>query len=244
MNTIITMGLTPDNIKDFLIKAIDDKPAIVGISGGIDSALVLMILSKSIGKEKIHAYFIPDSYTPKSDFEDVKALEKSSGIPIKVLNIENTIKSFRELLPGGKRENFGNLKSRVRMSILYYFSNSMNGIVVGTTNYSEYVTGYYTKYGDGGCDIEPIISLTKSEVRKMAFEAGVPEAIIRKTPTAGLWEGQTDEEDLGFKYAEIDDAITHFKNHGMFPETPAGRRVMELYNNSNHKRKMPVSLED
>lgn len=80
------MGLTPDNIRQFLIKSLEDKPAIVGISGGIDSSLILMILSRSILKENIHAYFIPDSDTPKSDFEDVKALEKASGISIKILN--------------------------------------------------------------------------------------------------------------------------------------------------------------
>ncbi len=238
------MGLTPDNIREFLIKSLDDKPAIVGISGGIDSALVLMILSKSILKENIHAYFIPDSDTPKSDFEDVKALQKASGISIKVLNMDKVIRSMREMFPEGTKENLGNMKSRIRMTILYYFSNSLGGMVVGTTNYSEYVTGYYTKFGDGACDIEPIVSLTKTEIRKMSLEVGVPENIISKAPTAGLWEGQTDEGDFGFTYAEIDDAISHFKMNGTFPETPVGRHVMELFNNSNHKRKMPVPLED
>ncbi len=238
------MGFKPEKIMQFLRNNLSDKPAIIGISSGIDSALVLMLISKAIEKEKVHAYFIPDSGTPGSDYEDIAKLEKSSGIQIQTIHMDNVYNSMVDLLPKGRNMDYGNLKSRIRMSILYFQANVHGGLVIGTTNLSEFLTGYFTKFGDGACDLEPIINLTKSEVWNMAEIMGVPESIIRKPPSAGLWEGQRDEDELGLSYREIDNAVSEFRKNGRFPDTPAGEKIRELYNRSDHKRRLPLALED
>ncbi|MEM0158399.1 MAG: NAD+ synthase [Thermoplasmataceae archaeon] len=232
-----------DRIANFLKRNLGNKPAVIGVSGGIDSALTLTILSNFVPKDKIYAFFMPDASTPGSDYRDVEELEKSSGVLIRHVNIERIVKQFVDVLNASDKKLIGNIKSRVRMIILYYHANLTQGLVVGTTNKSEFLTGYFTKYGDGACDIEPIMHLYKWEVRKLSAYLGVPKSIIEKSPSAGLWESQTDEEELGMTYDKLDRILIDLEQGN--PDTDREAiRVLEMYHNTDHKRRMPISILD
>ena len=134
------------------------------------------------------------------------------------------------------RVPLANIKPRVRMSTLYYFANALNYLVAGTGNRSELSIGYFTKYGDGGCDLLPIGQLEKSEVRALARELNIPEAIIDRTPTAGLWIGQTDEEEMGFTYKDLE----RYLEEGPQAVSPAlAMRIERLIRAGEHKRQLP-----
>lgn len=231
-----------ERITVFLKNHMGDKTPVVGVSGGIDSALTLMLLKEAFPDREIKAFFMPDGKTPHTDYRDVEALGKASGTKIESIGIEAAVNAFKNMLKVDSREALGNIKSRTRMIILYYQANISNGMVVGTTNRSEYVVGYYTKYGDGACDIEPIMHLLKREVREMASELNVPKTIISKKPSAGLWEAQTDESDLGMTYEDLDDMIVAMAQGKAKKDDPRASRVMVLHQSSEHKRRMPVSM--
>ncbi|MGP6220779.1 NAD+ synthase [Caldiplasma sukawensis] len=233
-----------EEISSFLTSKIGDKSAVLGLSSGIDSTLVLYILKNSIDAKKIHAIFMPSSSTKKEDYEDIDLISRSLNIPVKTIKIDDPVNSILAETNIKDVRWSGNLKSRIRMSILYLFSNSLDGLVIGTTNLSEYITGYYTKFGDGACDIEPIINLTKSEVREAAKYLGIPKRIIDKPPSAGLWENQTDEGELGMTYDEIDEEINFLRKNKKFRESKNGNRLREMYEKSAHKRRLPISPED
>jgi NAD+ synthase len=129
-----------------------------------------------------------------------------------------------------------NVKPRLRMTSLYFFANSLNYFVAGTGNRSEITLGYFTKYGDGGVDLLPIGHLLKSEVRALARELGVPNPVIEKAPTAGLWMGQTDEGEMGFSYEDLERYLV--EGAPAVPETVA-KRIEELRRTSEHKRALP-----
>ena len=133
-----------------------------------------------------------------------------------------------------------NLKPRLRMLVLYYFANKLNYLVCGTGNKSEIMAGYFTKHGDGATDILPIGDLLKKEVRKLAKELGIPEHIITKPPTAGLWPGQTDEGEMGITYPELDDILERLENKRkqVLPKKKVDK-VKEMIKSSEHKRQGP-----
>jgi len=134
------------------------------------------------------------------------------------------------------RVPLANIKPRLRMSTLYFFANTLNYLVAGTGNRSELSIGYFSKYGDGGCDLLPIGQLAKSEVRAMARELNIPPAIIERTPSAGLWLGQTDEEEMGFTYADLE----QYLDDGAQAVSPAlAMRIERLMRLSEHKRQLP-----
>lgn len=225
----------------FLKQQIGDRMPVIAVSGGIDSALTLMLLRKAYPAEKIMAFFLPDDKTPERDYRDVEELSRKSGVKIQTINIQPMVTSFQETLEVSQKEALGNIKSRVRMITLYYHSNLYGGMVVGTTNRSEYMVGYYTKFGDGACDIEPIIHLLKRDVRELSRVLNVPESILSKEPSAGLWESQTDEQELGMSYDDLDQIIEDIFDHGSQSSDPLYERVRELYRNSSHKRRDPIS---
>jgi NAD+ synthase len=141
------------------------------------------------------------------------------------------------MLPGGDRVALGNIKARLRMIALYYHANLHNYLVCGTGNKTEISLGYFTKYGDGACDILPIGDLYKGEVRELARELNIPENIIKKIPSAGLWSGQTDENEIGFSYEQMDHALRKIESHHIDDETT--RRLSEVITKTAHKREKP-----
>ncbi|VVB90798.1 putative NH(3)-dependent NAD(+) synthetase [uncultured archaeon] len=184
--------------------------AVIGLSGGIDSALTAYLSVEALGADKVMGLLLPEKgITSKQDIDDAMEVAKLLGIEHKVIDISKVLSSFSSAIPVYDTTNLlagGNLKARTRMCILYYHANLMHGMVVGTGNKTELLLGYFTKYGDGGVDMEPIGGLYKTQVRGLARHMGVPGRIIEKTPTAGLWPGQTDEGELGVTY-EVADKI-------------------------------------
>ncbi len=229
-------------VKSFLRENIGDKYAVVGISSGIDSSLVLKVLSSTIDKGKIKAIFMGDKFTKKEDYDDIILLSENTGVNIETINIENIFNSYKNTLNSNDKRIEGNIRSRIRANILYYHANVLNGYVIGTTNRTEYLLGYYTKFGDGACDIEPIEKLYKTDVRNMAKYLNLPERIIKKRPSAGLWENQYDEDEMNMSYNEIDRILIDIFDKKIMIDNDKYKKIMDIYNRSEHKRKLPVSM--
>ncbi|KJS85720.1 MAG: NAD synthetase [Peptococcaceae bacterium BICA1-8] len=218
------------------------KGLVVGISGGVDSALCSFLIKKAFPNNSL-GLIMPCDSNPQ-DKEDALKVATACGLQYLTIDLCEThshlFGQIKDNLEGfnDKKLNLNiskaNLKARLRMSTLYAVANAFNYLVVGTDNAAEAYTGYFTKYGDGGVDILPISNLTKREVRQWSREVGVPEQIIKKQPSAGLWLNQTDEAEMGTTYDMIDDFIEGKK----IPEKD--RLIIEkLHKISYHKREMP-----
>jgi len=175
---------------------------VMGLSGGLDSSTIAHICARFLKKNRILGLIMPSKTTSIEDIDDAVSVADKLDIEYEIIPIEGLIEPFTNICHhyGNEKIANANLKARIRMIILYYHSNRMNRLVVGTGNRSELLVGYFTKYGDGGVDILPIGDLYKTHILQMASYLGVPENITKKAPTAGLWAGQTDEEELGIKY--------------------------------------------
>jgi NAD+ synthase len=185
------------------VKAAGCKGTVVGVSGGIDSAVVLG-LCKLATPGAVLGVIMPCHSDPIDKEYAVMVLD-AFGIPYKEVVLDSVYDEFIKSVGGNaSRLAIGNIKPRLRMITLYYHANMENSLVVGTGNKDELTMGYFTKYGDGGVDMLPLGSLTKAEVRAIARELSVPQPIIDRVPTAGLWPGQTDEQEMGISYDTID----------------------------------------
>jgi NAD+ synthase len=229
---------TIDFIENY-IKESGTKGAVIGISGGIDSAVVAALAVEALGPKKVLGLILPCE-SNKEDMKDAIDFAEKLGIEYKVIDLTKT---YLEFLKDNKEDNqynlsFCNIKPRLRMTTLYFQASLYNYLVLGTSNKSELVTGYLTKYGDGGVDIEPIADLLKNEVYQMADLLNIPKEIIEKKPTADLMPNQTDEGEMGFTYEELD----RFILTGEAKETTKNK-IMKLYNQSRHKIDGPVILK-
>lgn len=226
-------------ICDWLRKEVLDsggKGCVYGLSGGLDSAVVAVICQKVFARDCL-ALVMPCHSLP-ADTEDALNLAKKFQIPARVVVLDAVYDQFISALDAAEqRENTlarANLKPRLRMSTLYYYAASLHYRVIGTGNKSEISVGYFTKHGDGGVDLEPLGDLLKEDVYALARYLEVPEEIIKKSPSGGLWEGQTDECEMGFTYAELD---LYLKGGVVDPEV--GEKIRKMEQKSLHKRKMP-----
>ncbi|MDD5120954.1 MAG: NAD+ synthase [Candidatus Omnitrophica bacterium] len=212
------------------------KGIVMGLSGGIDSAVVAALCKTAVGKNNLLVLYLPCN-SNLQDLKDAKLIARKLGLKSKLVDISGVYNNFLKILPGAGSLAKGNLKPRLRMCTLYYFANKLNYLVCGTGNKSELLVGYFTKYGDGGVDILPIADLFKRQVRKLAQELGIPEKIITKPPTAGLWQGQTDEGEMGITYNELDDILDKFCNkHIQAASKVKVDKIMKMHKNSEHKR--------
>jgi NAD+ synthase len=219
------------------VKASGSKGIVLGLSGGIDSAVVAALAKAAVGKNNLLVLFMPCNSNPQ-DLKDAKLVAHQLGLKSKLMDLSGVYNNFLKVLPGAISLARGNLKPRLRMNTLYYFANKLNYLVCGTGNKSELLVGYFTKYGDGGVDILPIADLFKRQVRQLARELKIPQGIITKPPTAGLWYGQTDEGEMGITYNELDDILDRFCNHKrQIAGSKKVDKVIRMYKNSEHKRK-------
>lgn len=181
---------------------------VIGLSGGLDSATALFLCVKALDSDKILGLIMPSEVNRKEDTEDAIEICKKLKVKYKVIEIDPIVKSFGKFLDLNDKIVKGNLMARIRMCILYYFANKNKLLVVGTGNKSEYLQGYFTLHGDGACDLMPLKNLYKTEIKQLALKIGVPNKIIDKIPTAGLWTGQTDESELGITYEKLDKILS------------------------------------
>jgi NAD+ synthase len=237
MDTEKLAGKLVDWIKERVTEA-KGKGVLLGLSGGIDSAVVAVLCKRAFPDNTL-CINLPCHSNPE-DQEHAKLVAKKFSIPYKVIGLDSLYDSFLTLLPVDKvdpaldRLAMSNLKVRLRMVTLYYHANRLNYLVVGSSNQSELSVGYFTKWGDGGVDMMPIGNLVKQEVIALAKYLGIPQPIIDKPPSAGLWHGQTDEAEMGLTYEALDRYLLTGKADAKIKTT-----IETLKAKSEHKRKVP-----
>lgn len=239
-------------LSNFLRSALESSGRnglVVGVSGGIDSAVAYALAVKSVGSEKVLALVMPDrAVTPEEDIVDAVELVKSFGGTYRVIEISGIVSSYLDSIPEASPNDtlaLGNLRARIRMSILYYYANKLSCLVLGTSDRSEYLLGYFTKYGDGASDIAPLTVLYKTQVRRFAEFLGIPKRIIEKPSAPRLWPGHLAEEELGIRYEDADLVLFAYIDLGI-PEERIPRitgveenvvkKVVHMYRASAHKR--------
>ena len=242
-----------DHIVDFIRETAADAGAdraVLGLSGGIDSSLTAHLVVEALGADALHGLVMPGAVSSGENMSDAERIAQELGVEYDVIEINPFVDQLLETFPEaeGDREAVGNARARTRAVVNYLVANHENGIVVGTGNRAEAQVGYFTKYGDGAVDCHPIGNLYKQQVRQLARHVGVPEDIVTKEPTAGLWQGQTDEEELGLGYDTLD-AILAVHIDGPLSADAAAReldvpasaveRVRSLSERSAHKRSVP-----
>lgn len=197
-------------------KQIGINKVIVGISGGLDSAIVAVLCKKAFG-DNIRGILMPSHYSSHESIKDAKELCDKFNINYEIVPIEPIVTAYETNMEQNKLR-IGNFSARIRMSILYDISARENAIVVGTSNKSEILLGYGTLYGDTACAINPIGQMYKSDEFKFAEFLDIPRSIITKKPSADLWEGQSDEEELGYTYKQIDTVLKELYDQGLTKE--------------------------
>jgi NAD+ synthase len=203
INTDLARSLLVDFIRTEITRA-GFQRAVVGISGGLDSSLSCYLCVEALGSENVLALRLPYKASSPNSLEHAQMVIDATEVQHKTIPITDMVDPLLDMEPGIDEIRAGNIMSRMRMIVLYDQSAAFNGLVVGTGNKTEILLGYTTLYGDSACAINPLGDLYKTQTRQLAKACGVPEEIIKKPPSADLWQGQTDEEELGFTYEQVD----------------------------------------
>ncbi|MGI6425511.1 MAG: NAD(+) synthase [Tepidanaerobacteraceae bacterium] len=221
-------------LKEYAKKA-NVKGAVFGMSGGLDSAVVSVLCKKAYGDNALG--LIMPCYSEVTDELDAKLVAEKFDIRYKTIILDSVFDEFLKVTDtSSNRMAKANIKPRLRMTTLYYYAGLYNFLVVGAENKSELTVGYFTKYGDGGADLWPIGDLVKRQVRELASYLGIPQRIIDKEPAAGLWSGQTDEQEMGITYDELDTYILNGETSNKLIKD----RIEKLNKRSEHKRRLPL----
>ncbi|HUG56320.1 MAG TPA: NAD+ synthase [Candidatus Limnocylindrales bacterium] len=228
------------------------RRAVVGVSGGVDSASVAALAAEAYGNENVLALFTPYRTSDPASRTDAEAVAAAFGLHLEVVDITPQIDAYFAAEGGvealADRVRAGNKMARERKSIEYDRSRTFSGLVLGTSNKTELLLGYGTQFGDLASALNPVGDLYKTQLREVARHLGVPERIVRKAPTADLWPGQTDEGELGYTYAQADLILYHMVDRRMSPEelVRAGfdgaltSRIREAVRRNHYKRVMPL----
>lgn len=214
------------NIKEWF-KQSGSKTAVINISGGADSTYVAWCLVKALGKENVYGILQPNG--AQKDINDALKVVTELGISYTVLNIGDIYDKFKVLL-SSNNPDYINIAPRIRMTVAYAIANGRNARVIGTGNASERYVGYFTKWGDGACDYNPIKDILKTDLIQMGLELGIPKELICKTPSDGL-TGKTDEEKYGFSYKVLDEYI----KTGVCEDYKIKEKIDKMHKNSRHK---------
>jgi NAD+ synthase len=216
---------------------------VIGVSGGIDSAVAAAFCCRAIDPKKVLGLSLPSAISNPEDCKDAATLCTQLGMEHKVVSIEPMLEGFRAMTGyTGSRYLTGNLMARIRMAVIYYYANLDHRLVCGTSNRSEYMLGYCTKFGDNAADVQPILHLYKDEVYEAAGELNIPDPIVKKAPSAGLWEDQSDEGEIGLSYVGIDASLRALELHQWKATTQTEEKVLALVKKSEHKRFSAPSL--
>jgi len=205
-------NITADDVNDlhnFIRDAVSKakaKGVVIGLSGGIDSAVVTKLCADALGPGNVLNVFMPSRVTPPEDYKTTSELSGMWGTEYRVVDVGPAVDALAAVLLSDAETPLerGNISARCRMIVLYNLAKKRQYLVMGTSNQSEIMMGYFTKFGDGACDVTPLANMYKTEVRQIAALIGVPQPIIDKPPSAGLWEGQTDESEMGIRYEDLD----------------------------------------
>jgi NAD+ synthase len=220
---------------------------ILGLSGGLDSTVCAFFASKALGQDNVIGLILPYGDTFGKDIDDAQEVVRTLGIRSEIINIAPMVDAYFKEHPTENKILIGNKMARERMSILYDFSAREEALILGTSNKTELLLGYGTIHGDMACAINPLGDLYKTQIRELARHLGVPDNIRKKAPSAGLWEGQTDEEELGLTYEEVDSLLYQIVDERKTADEAIAmgfkkemvNRVVLLLKNSEFKRKLP-----
>ena len=250
----IDLEKTKSDIIEFIQSKVNEANSdgiAIGLSGGIDSTLVAYLACEAVGPDNVFGITMPSATTPTEDNIHGSEVAQNLGMNYKQIAIDSILKEYLSLTQlDNNNLAIGNLKARIRMSMLYYYANYKNYLVIGTGNKSEILIGYFTKHGDGACDMEPIGDLYKSEVFKLSEYLNISEEILNKPPRAGLWEGQSDEDEIGMSY-DLLDKILYFYTEKDMKNTEIAQKldisvddvdmIITKIKRSEHKSKVPES---
>jgi NAD+ synthase len=238
-------------IKDYSRKT-SAEGVVLGLSGGIDSSTVAALSTLALSSEKVLALSLPEKETrDQTDIKHIELLRKKFGFELETIDLTNILQAYYRSIPSFDRKHLvsmGNIKARARMICIYYYANNQDRIVVGSSDKSETMMGYFTKWGDVAADISPLMDLYKTQVRQLAAHIGVPQEIITKPSSPRLWAGQIAEEELGIKYEALDLILLGLENF-MSPEEIAAQLSLPLNLITNvknrwlsmeHKRRPPL----
>jgi len=254
----LDLKLTTRRLKQFIkdyVKKTNAKGAVLNLSGGIDSSTAVALASLTLGGDKVLALSLPEkeTYSP-ADIKHTKMLAEKFRFKLETIDMTNILNGYYKAIPEFDPDEKlckGNIKARARMITLYYYANKQNRIVVGSSDKSETMMGYFTKWGDIAADISPLMDLYKTQVRQLAAYIGVPNAIIRKPPSPQLWPGQLAEQELGLKYETLDLILLGLENF-VAPEEIATQLDLPLklieqiktrWLSREHKRRPPLTMK-
>lgn len=219
---------------------------VIGMSGGLDSSVAAKLAADALGAEKVLGVLMPESSTPDECMADARAMAEGWGIEALEINIREMVNTAAHTLGCRDKSRMGNIKARCRMMALYNLASERNLLVLGTGNKSELLTGYFTKWGDGGSDLAILGDLYKTQIKELAAKIGVPESVIARAPSGDLWAGQTDEGELGIDYATLDRILLGIELGMKDADIIKGAKVTKeqvahvrgLVRKSVHKRRM------
>jgi len=239
-------------IKDFIKTYVENsgcRSVVIGLSGGIDSAVTALLCRDVLGKENTKCIFLPDSTTPDLDIKHQELLVKKFDLFCEKKDISSLVQTMKSrCIVKPNDYALANIKARTRMTLLFEYANMTRSLVCGSSNKSEILVGYFTKYGDGGVDIMPLGDLYKTQVWKLAEYLKIPGELISKPPTAGLIKGQTDEKELQLNYKDLDKILLGLEQKIDIDEIvnivgvkkSDVERVKKMRIRSKHKRRMPL----
>jgi NAD+ synthase len=244
-SVVVIETFTRDKVRDAGAKGV-----ILGLSGGLDSAVVAAMSARALGPERVLCVMMPEAACPPKEMEDAHELAHELGVEHITVDLDPVLAAFRQQLGGDVKDHaFSNVKARARMTVLYYHGQIRNYLVMGTGNKSELFMGYFTKYGDGGVDYQPLGDLYKTQVRGLAADIDLSAKFIEKPPSANLIPGQTDEDDMGIAYEDLDRILLGIEL-GMGDEDIVERtdlpatevaRVRGVVHSTKHKRRIPLA---